>query len=62
MVRLTPELIGAAPSFLNPLKDRELDLRGHRIPVLENLGITKDQNDAIGRHAPLSLFVLTVQT
>ncbi|ORY81471.1 leucine-rich repeat-domain-containing protein [Protomyces lactucae-debilis] len=47
MVRLTADLIAAAPSFLNPLKDRELDLRGHKIPVLENLGVTRDQNDAI---------------
>jgi len=27
-MRLTAELIGSSLSFLNPLKERELDLRG----------------------------------
>lgn len=47
MVRLTADLLYNAPSFLNPLSQRELDLRGHKIPAIENLGITKDTNDAI---------------
>ncbi|KAG8965668.1 U2 snRNP complex subunit [Tulasnella sp. 419] len=47
MVKLTPELISAAPSYLNPLKDRELDLRGHKIPAIENLGVTRDAHDTI---------------
>jgi len=46
-MKLTPELITQAPSSLNPLKERQLDLRGHKIPAVENLGITKDQHDAI---------------
>jgi len=46
-MKLTPELIAQAPSALNPLKERQLDLRGHKIPAVENLGITKDQHDAI---------------
>jgi len=46
-MKLTPELIAQAPSALNPLKERQLDLRGHKIPAIENLGITKDQHDAI---------------
>jgi len=46
-MKLTPELIEASPSFINPLKDRELDLRGHKIPAIENLGVTKDQHDTI---------------
>ena len=57
-MKLTPELIAQAPSALNPLKERQLDLRGesnfylthtyksqmltgHKIPAVENLGITK---------------------
>ncbi|KAI0768585.1 L domain-like protein [Trametes elegans] len=47
MVKLTPELIESVPSQLNPIKERQLDLRGYTIPAIENLGITKDQNDAI---------------
>ncbi|KAI5795608.1 leucine-rich repeat-domain-containing protein [Geopyxis carbonaria] len=45
-MRLTTELIAAAPSFLNPINDRELDLRGHKIPAIENLGVAGLQ-DAI---------------
>ncbi|EAL91510.1 U2 snRNP complex subunit [Aspergillus fumigatus] len=45
-MRLTVELIQNSLSYINPLKDRELDLRGHKIPTIENLGIAKDQ-DAI---------------
>ncbi|KAJ2970255.1 hypothetical protein NUW54_g12771 [Trametes sanguinea] len=47
MVKLTPELIESVPSQLNPVKERQLDLRGYTIPAIENLGITKDQNDCI---------------
>ncbi|KZT06322.1 L domain-like protein [Laetiporus sulphureus 93-53] len=47
MVKLTPELIQSVPSSLNPLKERQLDLRGYKIPAIENLGITRDQHDAI---------------
>ncbi|KAF8306360.1 L domain-like protein [Clavulina sp. PMI_390] len=46
-MKLTPELIASSPSFLNTLKDRQLDLRGHKIPAIENLGVTKDQHDTI---------------
>jgi hypothetical protein len=28
MVKLTPELLGQAQSALNPIKERQLDLRG----------------------------------
>eukprot|EP01112_Ceratiomyxa_fruticulosa_P012028 TRINITY_DN3310_c0_g1_i2.p1 TRINITY_DN3310_c0_g1~~TRINITY_DN3310_c0_g1_i2.p1 ORF type:complete len:261 (-),score=57.45 TRINITY_DN3310_c0_g1_i2:181-963(-) len=47
MGRLTADLIQQAPAFINPVKDREIDLRGHKIPLLENLGATQDQFDAI---------------
>ncbi|KAI0080004.1 L domain-like protein [Panus rudis PR-1116 ss-1] len=46
-MKLTPELIEAVPSTLNPVKERQLDLRGYKIPAIENLGITKDQHDCI---------------
>ena len=32
-MRLTPELIQNALSYLNPLKERELDLRGAEPPL-----------------------------
>jgi len=46
-MKLTPELIAQSPSFINPLKERQLDLRGYKIPTIENLGVTKDQHDSI---------------
>lgn len=47
MVKLTPELLAQASAGLNPVKERQLDLRGYKIPAIENLGVTKDQHDAI---------------
>ncbi|EGO02784.1 hypothetical protein SERLA73DRAFT_176157 [Serpula lacrymans var. lacrymans S7.3] len=47
MVKLTPELLAQASSALNPIKERQLDLRGYKIPAIENLGVTRDQHDAI---------------
>ncbi|KAF9023436.1 L domain-like protein [Hymenopellis radicata] len=46
-MKLAPELLAQAQSALNPCKERQLDLRGYKIPVIENLGITRDQHDAI---------------
>ncbi|KAJ5803088.1 U2 small nuclear ribonucleoprotein A [Penicillium pulvis] len=43
-MRLTVELIQNSLSYINPLTDRELDLRGHKIPAIENLGVAKDQD------------------
>jgi hypothetical protein len=40
-MKLTPELISWSESRISPLKDRELDLRGHKIPAIENLGVTR---------------------
>ncbi|KAI6382060.1 U2 snRNP complex subunit [Pyricularia grisea] len=45
-MRLNADLINHSLSYLNPLKERELDLRGHRIPAIENLGVAGPQ-DAI---------------
>ncbi|CAJ1977836.1 unnamed protein product [Sphenostylis stenocarpa] len=47
MVRLTADLIWKSPHFFNAVKDRELDLRGNKIAVIENLGATEDQFDTI---------------
>ncbi|CAA7400739.1 unnamed protein product [Spirodela intermedia] len=47
MVRLTADLILKSPHFFNALRERELDLRGNKIAVIENLGATEDQFDTI---------------
>ncbi|EST08889.1 Leucine-rich repeat [Kalmanozyma brasiliensis GHG001] len=46
-MKLTPELLSRSSSSINTLKDRSLDLRGLKIPAIENLGVTHDQNDSI---------------
>lgn len=47
MVKLTPELIERCVQYTNPVRDRELDIRGYKIPVIENLGATLDQFDTL---------------
>ena len=47
MSKLDYDLLQEAESHLNPLGDRELDLRGLKIQRIENLILTKDSNDAI---------------
>ena len=47
MVRITADLVRESPQFLNPLRAREIDLRGNKIPIVENLGATLDQFDAM---------------
>lgn len=47
MVKLSQDLIQMAAQSINPVRDRELDLRGYKIPVIENLGATLDQFDCI---------------
>ncbi|XP_057424536.1 U2 small nuclear ribonucleoprotein A' isoform X2 [Lotus japonicus] len=47
MVRLTADLIWKSPHFFNAIKERELDLRGNKIAVIENLGATEDQFDTL---------------
>jgi U2 small nuclear ribonucleoprotein A' len=46
-MRLTADLIQRSPSFLNPVKEREIELRGFKIVAIENLGATQDQYDCI---------------
>ena len=40
-MKITADLVTRAGQFLNPLMDRELDLRAYKIPAIENLGATK---------------------
>lgn len=47
MPRLSAEVIARSPAFINPLKERELDLRGNKIAVIENLAATQNQFDCI---------------
>lgn len=47
MVKITADLVARAPVVYNPLGDRELRLRGLKIPNIRNLGVTMDQFDAI---------------
>ncbi|XP_039956479.1 probable U2 small nuclear ribonucleoprotein A' [Bactrocera neohumeralis] len=47
MVKLTPELVNQSMQYINPCRERELDLRGYKIPQIENLGATLDQFDTI---------------
>ncbi|KDO21470.1 hypothetical protein SPRG_12513 [Saprolegnia parasitica CBS 223.65] len=46
-MRLTAEVILNARAHINPLRERELDLRGYKIPVIESLGATKDGFDCL---------------
>ncbi|KNE65433.1 hypothetical protein AMAG_11061 [Allomyces macrogynus ATCC 38327] len=47
MVKLTADLISHTDTFLNALGERELDLRGLRIPAIENLGAARDTLDTL---------------
>jgi len=47
MVKLTAQMIADSPQYTNPLRDREVDLRGYKLSVIENLGATLDQFDCI---------------
>lgn len=47
-MRLTVELVEGAAQYIHPAtRDRELDLRGYKIPSIENMGSTRDQFDSI---------------
>lgn len=46
-MRLTAELVERAPQRLNPLGDREIVLRGYKIPSIENTGTLRDAFDSI---------------
>ena len=42
-MRITADLISKCAAYLNPLGEYHLDLRGYKIPFLENLTATNDQ-------------------
>lgn len=46
-MRLTQVIINESPAFINPLREREISIRGYKIPAIENLGATLDQFDVI---------------
>jgi U2 small nuclear ribonucleoprotein A' len=46
-MRLTADLIHQAEQRTNPLGERELILRGYSIPMIENLGVTRDAYDSL---------------
>lgn len=46
-MRLTADVARDSPAYINPLRQRELSLRGFKIPVVENLGATRDQYQVI---------------
>jgi hypothetical protein len=55
MPRLTAELVASSPQFMNPLKERELDLRGNSIPAIENLGAARvRKHELSASHAAVS--------
>jgi len=46
-MRLTADLVLTSSSYFNPVRERELDLRGNKIAVIENMGSTQDQYDSL---------------
>ena len=60
MVKLTADLIGRSPFYINAIREMELDLRNNKISAIENLGATKVkkeksslQNTFFPLHLPL---------
>ncbi|KAA6421697.1 MAG: U2 small nuclear ribonucleo A -like [Trebouxia sp. A1-2] len=45
--RLTAELILRSPQYMSCVKDYEIDLRGHKLSAIENLGATENQFDSL---------------
>ena len=46
-MKLTVDVLQRAEQYLNPCKERELHLRGLKIPAIENLAVMQDQFDVI---------------
>lgn len=44
MVRMSVELLAEAHQYINTVKERELNLRNFKIPVIENMGVTQVNN------------------
>ena len=47
MVRLSVDLVESALEAINPCNERQLNLRGYKIPLIENLGASNDLYDTI---------------
>ena len=47
MVKLNSDLISRALKYVNAVKDYQLDLRGYKISIIENLSATNDQFGSI---------------
>jgi len=47
MVKLSVDVVADCPQYTNPLRDREIDMRGCKLSVIENLGVTLDQFDCM---------------
>ena len=47
MFRLSRELILRSPQYMNACGEYEIDLRGNKLTVIENLGITENQFDSV---------------
>ncbi|KAJ3310847.1 U2 small nuclear ribonucleoprotein [Boothiomyces sp. JEL0838] len=47
MSKMDFDLLTSAQSRLNPMNERELDLRGFKIQKIENLALTRDVNDCL---------------
>lgn len=46
-MRLTVDLVRLCIGRINPIREREVSLRGYQIPAIENLGILRDAYDCI---------------
>lgn len=46
-MRLTAEILQRAEQYLNACKEREINLRGYKIPAIENISVIQDQFDVI---------------
>ena len=46
-MRLTAELASHATQWMNPLLQREVVLRGYKIPAIENTGVLRDNFDCV---------------
>ncbi|KAJ2537786.1 U2 snRNP complex subunit, partial [Coemansia sp. RSA 1933] len=46
-MKLTADLVKNSPTYLNPIKDHELDLSNNHITLIENLGATRDLYDTL---------------
>lgn len=46
-MRITPDLIKSCNQHINAIKQRQLDMRGLKVPMIENLGATMDFYDCL---------------